>query len=236
MDIEVETIDKKELIESDDRLEKITDYIISNHKRKTHNTNSSEVKNFTGMFCVSSVNILKKYYELFKTKKQEGKHNLNIATIFSYNANEEIEEEDYTLFDEDMNSIEFINEEILDSRDRLEEYIQDYNQMFGCDYTTRDSQSFYNYYNDIARRVKNREIDILLVVNMFLTGFDSKPLNTLYVDKNLKYHRLIQAYSRTNRVLNKKKSHGNIICFRNLKKLLMMLLRYFQIKMQMRLS
>lgn len=218
MDIEVEAIDKKELIESDDRLEKITDYIISNHNRKTHNTNSSDVKNFTGMFCVSSVSILKKYYELFKTKKQEGKHNLNIATIFSYNANEEIEEEDYTLFDEDMNSIEFINEEILDSRDRLEEYIQDYNQIFGCDYTTRDSQSFYNYYNDIARRVKNREIDILLVVNMFLTGFDSKPLNTLYVDKNLKYHRLIQAYSRTNRVLNKKKSHGNIICFRNLKK------------------
>ena len=218
VDIPVEAIDKKELIESDDRLNKITDYIITNHNRKTHNNGAGEVKNFTGMFCVSNVNVLKKYYDLFKTKKLEGKHNLNIATIFSYNANEEVEEDDYTFFDEDMNSIDFINEEILDSRDKLEEYIQDYNKMFTCDYTTKDSKSFYNYYNDIARRVKNREIDILLVVNMFLTGFDSKPLNTLYVDKNLRYHRLIQAYSRTNRVLNKKKSHGNIISFRNLKK------------------
>ena len=104
------------------------------------------------------------------------------------------------------------------SRDSLEEYIGDYNRIYGCEFTTKDSQSFYNYYNDIARRVKNREVDILLVVNMFLTGFDSKPLNTLYVDKNLKHHGLIQAYSRTNRIINKRKSHGNIICFRNLKK------------------
>ena len=217
VDIEVEAIDKKELLESDDRLNKITDYIIANHNRKTHNDGAGEKKNFTGLFCVSSVDILKKYYELFKTKKQEGKHNFNIATIFSYNANEEIEEDDYTFFDEDMNAVDNLTKESKDSRDSLEEYIQDYNKMFSCEYTTKDSKSFYNYYNDIARRVKNREIDILLVVNMFLTGFDSKPLNTLYVDKNLRYHRLIQAYSRTNRVLNKKKSHGNIISFRNLK-------------------
>ena len=217
VDIEVEAIDKKELLESDDRLNKITDYIIANHNRKTHNDGAGEIKNFTGFFCVSSVDILKKYYELFKTKKQEGKHNFNIATIFSYNANEEIEEDDYTFFDEDMNAVDNLTKESKDSRDSLEEYIQDYNKMFSCEYTTKDSKSFYNYYNDIARRVKNKEIDILLVVNMFLTGFDSKPLNTLYVDKNLRYHRLIQAYSRTNRVLNKKKSHGNIISFRNLK-------------------
>lgn len=103
------------------------------------------------------------------------------------------------------------------SREKLDEYIEDYNQMFGAKYSTKDTQSFYNYYNDISKRVKNREVDILLVVNMFLTGFDSKTLNTLYVDKNLKYHGLIQAFSRTNRILNEQKSQGNIVCFRNLK-------------------
>jgi type I restriction enzyme R subunit len=90
--------------------------------------------------------------------------------------------------------------------------------MFGTNFTTKDTQSYYNYYNDISKRVKLKEIDILLVVNMFLTGFDSKTLNTLYVDKNLKYHGLIQAFSRTNRILNEQKSQGNIVCFRNLKK------------------
>ena len=96
--------------------------------------------------------------------------------------------------------------------------VVDYKDMFGAEYTTKHSQSYYNYYRDVARRVKNKDIDILLVVNMFLTGFDSKPLNTLYVDKNLKHHGLIQAFSRTNRILNKNKSHGNIVVFRNLKK------------------
>jgi type I restriction enzyme, R subunit len=123
--------------------------------------------------------------------------------IFSYAPNEDLEEDDYTVFDENMNVLED-DSEAKYSRDSLEEYIGDYNEMFGCDFTTKDSQSFYNYYNDIARRVKNREVDILLVVNMFLTGFDSKPLNTLYVDKNLKHHGLIQAFSRTNRIINKK--------------------------------
>ena len=103
-------------------------------------------------------------------------------------------------------------------RDKLESYIGDYNQLFGSNFTTRDSQSFYNYYNDISKQVKARKIDILLVVNMFLTGFDSKTLNTMYVDKNLRYHGLIQAYSRTNRILNEQKSQGNIVVFRNLKK------------------
>ena len=218
VDIDVEGIDTRELLESDDRLDKITDYIIQNHKRKTHNEGNTNTTDFTGMFCVSGVEVLKRYYELFRNKKEKGKHDLKIATIFSYAANEEIEQDDYVTFDDQMEVIDEGNEDAIYSRDSLEEYIGDYNKMFGSNYTTKDSQSFYNYYNDIARRVKNREIDILLVVNMFLTGFDSKPLNTLYVDKNLKHHGLIQAYSRTNRILNKKKSHGNIVSFRNLKK------------------
>lgn len=103
------------------------------------------------------------------------------------------------------------------TRDELEDFIIQYNKQFGTNFTSRDNQSYYNYYNDIAKRVKHRQIDLLVVVNMFLTGFDSKHLNTLYVDKNLRYHGLIQAYSRTNRVLNEVKSQGNIVCFRNLK-------------------
>ncbi len=210
LDIKVEDIDTKELFESPDRLNKITDYILQNHDRKTHN------KAFTGMFCVSSVDTLIKYYDLLKSKKVSGEHHLKVATIFSYGTNED---------DKDANGfIPDVELEIDDSapinkhtREKLDEFIADYNAMFGTKFSTKDSQSFYNYYNDIAKKVKNREIDILLVVNMFLTGFDSKTLNTLYVDKNLKYHGLIQAYSRTNRILNEQKSQGNIVVFRNLK-------------------
>ena len=214
IDIDVEGIDTKELLDSDDRLNKITDYIINRHDGLTNRG----AQGFTGMFCVSSVKALMSYYDLFKSKREEGKHDLKIATIFSYSANEENEDDGFITFDDNMIAEVDSKQELVHSRDKLEEFIGDYNKMFGCDYTTRDSQSYYNYYNDIARRVKNREIDILLVVNMFLTGFDSKPLNTLYVDKNLKHHGLIQAFSRTNRILNKNKSFGNIICFRNLKK------------------
>ena len=214
IDIEVEDIDTRELMDSEARLEKITDYIIANHNRKTHQ------KEFTGMFAVSGVKNLIKYYDLFQKKKEEGKHNLKIATIFSFVTNEE---------DADANG--FIPEEVsvveeapalygmnAHSRDKLDQFIGDYNTMFGTKFSTKDSQSFYNYYNDISKKVKERKIDVLLVVNMFLTGFDSPPLNTLYVDKNLKYHGLIQAYSRTNRILNEQKSQGNIVVFRNLKK------------------
>lgn len=212
IDIDVEEIDTKELLESPERLEKITDYIIANHPRKTHN------KEFTAMMCVSSVEMLTRYYELFKSKK----HNLKIATIFSYSANEDDKDANgmYELDEADGANVDetHINQH---SRDKLESYIIDYNAMFGTKFSTRDSQSFYNYYNDISKKVKSREIDILLVVNMFLTGFDSPTLNTLYVDKNLKYHGLVQAFSRTNRILNEKKSQGNILCFRNLKKLRM---------------
>lgn len=221
LDIEVEAIDEAEVMETPQRLNNIVDYIITNHSRKTHN------KLFTGMFCVSSVETLIKYYQLFHQKKQEGLHNLKIATIFSYAANED-DAEAKGLFIDDEFSEENPTELLIaaepkssynskHSREYLDDFISHYNKEFNTNYSTRDSQSFYNYYNDIAKRVKNKDIDILLVVNMFLTGFDSKTLNTLYVDKNLKYHGLIQAYSRTNRILDEVKSQGNIVCFRNLK-------------------
>lgn len=208
IDIEVEAIDKKELLESDERIDKIVDYILANHDRKTHS------REFTAMMCVSSVDMLIKYYESFKSKK----HNLKIATIFSYGTNED--DKDATgMINLDESDGSHIDEEHINkhSREKLDEFISDYNKMFGTKYSTKDSQNFYNYYNNISKRVKLKEIDLLLVVNMFLTGFDSKNLNTLYVDKNLKYHGLIQAFSRTNRILNETKSQGNIICFRNLK-------------------
>jgi len=211
IDIEVEGIDTKELMESEIRLEKIVDYIIAQHNRKTHS------REFTAMFCVSSVPALIKYYELFAKKKAEGKHNLRVATIFSYAANEEDPDAD-GLDDNDLDKVAEPQAVYSHSRDKLEQFIGDYNEMFSCSYTTKDSESFYNYYNDISKKVRQRKVDILLVVNMFLTGFDSKTLNTLFVDKNLKYHGLIQAYSRTNRILNEQKSQGNIVCFRNLKK------------------
>ncbi|MCW1921053.1 type I restriction endonuclease subunit R [Luteolibacter arcticus] len=210
VDIEVEGIDTKELMESQQRLEKIADYIIEQHPVKTRN------KEFTAMMCVSSVEVLIKYYELFAKRKAEGKHKLRIATIFSYTSNEEDKDADGIL-DEGG---EIIGGEGGDphTRDKLEGFIGDYNGMFATNFSTRDTQSFYNYYQDIAKKVKERKVDILLVVNMFLTGFDSKTLNTLYVDKNLRFHGLVQAYSRTNRILNEVKSQGNIVVFRNLKK------------------
>lgn len=209
IDIEVEAINTREVLESPQRLEKISDYIIDRHAIKTRN------REFTGMFCVGSTDVLVAYYEMFARKKAEGKHTLKIATIFSYAANEE---------DADANGILDEGGEIVGGdvgsphkREKLDGFIADYNAMFGTSFSTKDSKSFYGYYKDIAKRVKRKEVDILLVVNMFLTGFDSKPLNTLYVDKNLRYHGLIQAYSRTNRILGATKSQGNIVVFRNLK-------------------
>lgn len=213
LDIEVEAIDEAEVMEAPERLNNITEYIIHNHKRKTHN------KQFTAIFCVSSVPVLIKYYKLFLEKKQAGEHNLRLATIFSYQANEEDKDAVGFMDDEDLMlaaepKAEYNTEH---SRDELETFIQEYNQEFSTNFTNKESQSFYNYYNDVAKRVKNRQVDVLVVVNMFLTGFDSKHLNTLYVDKNLRYHGLIQAFSRTNRILDEVKSQGNIVCFRNLK-------------------
>ena len=183
---EVEDIDRKELLESEDRMEKIVDFIIAYHDRKTYS------REFNSIFAVSSIDVLTKYYEIFQRKV----HDLNIAAIFSFDANEEIKGDEH-------------------SRDKLERYISDYNEMFGTNYNTG---TFREYYMNVSKRSKEKQIDILLVVNMFLTGFDNKFLNTLYVDKNLQYQGLLQAYSRTNRILNEKKKQGNIVCFRNLKK------------------
>lgn len=209
-DIEVEAIDTKELMESPERLSKIVDYILANHNRKTH------AREFTAIFAAPSIDVLAKYYDLFKLKQAGVENQLKVATIFTFGANESPAEGDDLLNTENdlQLSLGSVNQH---SRDKLEGYIADYNAIFGTNYTTRDSQSFYNYYRDIATRVKDGKIDLLLVVNMFLTGFDSKRLNTLYVDKNLRYHGLIQAYSRTNRIGNDRKSQGNIVAFRNLK-------------------
>lgn len=214
VDIEVEDIDTKELMESPQRLDKIVDYILDNHNRKTYN------REFTSMFCVNSVETLIKYYELFQKKKEAGQHNLRIATIFSYATNED-DKEANGFIPEELSVVEEAKALYglqAHSREKLDEFIGHYNKMFETRFSTKDSESFYNYYNDISKKVKERKVDILLVVNMFLTGFDSPTLNTMYVDKNLKYHGLIQAYSRTNRILNEQKSQGNIVVFRNLKK------------------
>lgn len=213
LDIDVEAIDEKEVMEAPERLDAITEYIIANHNRKTHS------KEFTAIMCVSNVETLIKYYQLFKSKE----HNLKVATIFSYQANEEDKDAlGFTTSEFDEVDLNVVAEpkpkyNSKHTREHLDSFIADYNKTFGTNYSTKDTQSYYNYYNDIAKRVKHKQVDILLVVNMFLTGFDSKTLNTIYVDKNLKYHGLIQAYSRTNRILNEVKSQGNVVCFRNLK-------------------
>ncbi|MFN0141641.1 MAG: type I restriction endonuclease subunit R [Pyrinomonadaceae bacterium] len=213
LDIDVEAIDTSELLEFDKRLEKIAQYVIDNHARKTHN------RSFTAMMCVGNIASLIKYCDIFKRLKGDGKHNLKIATIFSYGVNEDDPDANGSyMFEEPEIGAGVLNRTSAHARDKLEEFIGDYNVIFKTRYTTKDSQSFYNYYNELSKRVKNKEIDLLLVVNMFLTGFDSPNLNTLFVDKNLRYHGLIQAYSRTNRILNEMKSQGNIVAFRNLKK------------------
>lgn len=212
IDTEVEAIDSKELMESKDRIEKIANYVIQQHPVKTHN------KEFTAMFCVSSVEVLIKYYDTFLKLKEQGKHNLNIATIFSFGANDDMISDTDNYDERDFNTVAEPEDNSYHKRDKLESYIEIYNKKYNTNYSTKDSVLFYNYYKDIAKRVRDKQIDILFVVNMFLTGFDSKTLNTLYVDKNLRHHGLIQAYSRTNRILGEKKSQGNIIVFRNLKK------------------
>ena len=220
IDEKVAGIDTKEFFENPDRIESVVDWIIANHGRKTHN------RDFTAIMAVGSVDALIQYYEFFARKKAAGLHDLRVVTIFTYGTNED---------DKDANGL--ISEPEFDiardtpvnmhSRDKLDSFItDDYNAMYGTSFSTKDSLSFYTYYKDIAKRIKERErenakdsdrVDILLVVSMFLTGFDAKKVNTLYVDKNLKHHGLIQAYSRTNRILNEVKSQGNIVAFRNLK-------------------
>lgn len=168
---------------------------------------------FNSMLCVSSIDAAKAYYNEFKKQMKENpSKKLKIATIFSYGANEE--ESDGILGEENSEDTTRLDNT---SRDFLDGAIKDYNEMFQTKYDT-SSDRFQNYYKDVSLRMKNRQIDLLIVVNMFLTGFDATTLNTLWVDKNLKQHGLIQAFSRTNRILNSIKTFGNIICFRNLQK------------------
>ncbi|MFB2895191.1 type I restriction endonuclease subunit R [Aerosakkonemataceae cyanobacterium BLCC-F50] len=208
-----------EFFENPDRISLIVDWIIANHNRKTHS------RKFSAMLCVSNVDTLITYYEKFKNKQKQGLHDLRVITIFTPSDNEEDEDANGLIGEPDFN-ISTDTSSRSHSRDKLNEFIADYNQMYQTQHSAKDSQAFYAYYKDISKRMKDRDrenfqdqerADILLVVNMFLTGFDVKKLNTLYVDKNLKYHGLIQAYSRTNRILGELKSQGNIVCFRNLK-------------------
>ena len=226
IDIEVEDIDKQEVLDSEKRINKIVDYIIAYHNKKTFE------RDYSSLLAVSSIDNLIKYYDLFQKKKEAGAHDLRIATIFTYGTNEESDEaQDFLPSEEvDFDVLAEPKERYQSShtRDKLEKYIGDYNKMYGTSFSTKDSQQFENYFKNISQRLKDREkqnfnqekdrLDIVIVVNMMLTGFDAKKVNTLYVDKNLKQHGLIQAYSRTNRILGEQKSQGNILAFRNLKK------------------
>ena len=240
-DKQVADIDREKAFLAPQRINKVVDYILTHFNQKTYRNEKSysynsliniaevasaknknqveEVKQklrlsgFNSILCVSSVDAAKLYYNEFKRQMDAfPSKRIKIATIYSYGANEEVDD---SLLEEE-NSENTIN---LDqsSRDFLECAIKDYNAMFGTTYDT-SSDKFQNYYKDVSLRMKNKEIDLLIVVNMFLTGFDATTLNTLWVDKNLKAHGLIQAFSRTNRILNAIKKFGNIVCFRNLQK------------------
>lgn len=221
-DTKVEAIDTKEALDAPQRMEVVVDHIIAHHNQKTHD------RSYSAMMAVSSIPNLIKYYDLFKAKKEAGEHDLRLATIFSYGANEEDDEDRGALPDEETMAAEAAGiYKSNHSRDKLYSYVDDYNAMFGVKLDMKSDTGYERYFQDLSQRMKNREkanfkdkdrLDILLVVNMFLTGFDAKKVNTLYVDKNLRHHGLIQAYSRTNRILNDQKSQGNILCYRNLKK------------------
>ena len=223
-DLMVEDINKEEVFNDPKYLEGVANYIIANHNRKTFN------KEYSALFAVSSIDAAIAYYELFQQKKLAGEHDLRIATIFTYGANEDGKEaQDYIPEDYFKKAAEpELTYQSTHTRDKLEGFIADYNLMYNTSYTTKDSKLFEGYFKDISKRLKEREkqnfndekdrLDIVIVVNMMLTGFDAKKVNTLYVDKNLKQHGLIQAFSRTNRILGEQKSQGNILCFRNLKK------------------
>ncbi|WP_109128651.1 type I restriction endonuclease subunit R [Aggregatibacter segnis] len=202
-------LEKKQAFLQPKRIEQIAQYVLDNFKQKTHRFNAGN-HGFNAMFAVSSVDAAKIYYETFKRLQSVVKNPLKIATIFSFAANEEqdaigdIADESFEV--EAMNS---------SAKEFLKSAIDDYNNYFATNYDV-DGKSFQNYYRDLAKRVKNKEVDLLIVVGMFLTGFDAPTLNTLFVDKNLRYHGLIQAYSRTNRIYNSTKSFGNIVTFRDL--------------------
>lgn len=237
----VSDIDREKAFLAPKRISLVTEYILDHFNQKTYRNEKSYTYNslinitevasakynnkiekvkqklrlsgFNSIFCVSSVEAAKLYYNEFKRQMAENpSKKLKIATIYSYGANEEVD--DSLLSEENSEDTTNLDKS---SRDFLEDAIKDYNEMFKTNYDT-SSDKFQNYYKDVSLRMKNREIDLLIVVNMFLTGFDATTLNTLWVDKNLKAHGLIQAFSRTNRILNSIKTFGNIVCFRNLQK------------------
>jgi type I restriction enzyme R subunit len=218
-DKQIEAINTEEVLIHRDRIAGVTGYILDNFDAKTkrsagYTLGDKRVRGFNSLFAVASIPALRLYYDEFARqqdlRKQDnaGYQPIKIATIFSYSANEEVGgllgEEGFDTGDLDASS-----------RDFLERAIADYNQTFGTSYDTSAAR-FENYYKDLARRLKDREVDLVIVVNMFLTGFDATTLNTLWVDKKLKQHGLIQAFSRTNRILNSVKAYGNIVCFRDL--------------------
>ena len=194
-DEKVHSIKENEVYTNKDRLNAIVDTILDTYNKKTKD------RKYNALFAVSQktkdnqAGFIHDYYKLFKEKIEERKIDLKVATIFTYNPNENFEEKH--------------------SQELLDEYMKDYNEMFATNF---DTETMGEYHRDVCKRMKSREIDLLIVVNMFLTGFDSKKLNTLYVDKNLQYHGLLQAFSRTNRIDDSLKSHGNIICFDRPKK------------------
>ena len=202
-------LEKKQAFLQPKRIEQIAQYILDNFKQKTHRFNAGN-HGFNAMFAVSSVDAAKIYYETFKRLQSAVKNPLKIATIFSFAANEE-QDAIGDIVDESF-EVEAMNST---AKEFLKSAIDDYNNYFATNYDV-DGKSFQNYYRDLAKRVKNKEVDLLIVVGMFLTGFDAPMLNTLFVDKNLRYHGLIQAYSRTNRIYNSTKSFGNIVTFRDL--------------------
>lgn len=213
-DKDVSAIDTERALGAPERVTEIVKYILDHFDQKTKRNSFYSLKGqrmagFNSIFAVSSIPMAMKYYTEFKKKLAETGRKMTIATIFSYSANEEDPED--ALPDEDFDTASLDNT----SRDFLESTIKDYNADFSVNFDT-SSDKFQNYYKDLSLRMKNREVDLLIVVNMFLTGFDATTLNTLWVDKNLKMHGLLQAFSRTNRILNSVKTYGNIVCFRNL--------------------
>ena len=215
-DAQVRAIDIEKAMGAPERIREIVSYTLEHFDQKTKRNSFYTLKGqrtagFNSIFAVSSIPMAMKYYTEFKRQLAEQGRELTVATIFSFAANEDDPE--------DVMAEEGFDTDALDkpSRDFLDEAIKDYNEAFHTNYDT-SADKFQNYYKDLSMRVKNCEVDILIVVNMFLTGFDATTLNTLWVDKNLKMHGLIQAFSRTNRILNSVKTFGNIVCFRDLQK------------------
>lgn len=217
-DEKVRDIDREAILSAPERLENIVKYIREHFDQKTKRNSFYKIRDrrlagFNSIFAVASIDVAKKYYLEFKKQlaDEPSDKRLKVATIFSFGVNDEDLDGMIDENSEDTGGLD------VSSRDFLESAIADYNKMFGTSYDT-SSDKFQNYYKDVSERVKKREVDILIVVNMFLTGFDATTLNTLWVDKNLRLHGLLQAFSRTNRILNSVKTFGNIVCFRNLEK------------------